>query len=175
MSPSSRSPRRRTWPGDSRSAAQIDEFHRALAVRYPDLDERERQWEKTLDARIHPGAGGRRAGGVRPAAGEAVASPAPRSGRADDGSTSRPSGRRTTALKKLRAAEPKFVTTMVVRERSGEPATDAHSPGRRLHPQGRARRAGRSRRLAAAWRMRARARRPIAWTWPAGWSIAATR
>ena len=28
--------------------AKIDGFHRTLAVRYPDLDDRERKWEKTL-------------------------------------------------------------------------------------------------------------------------------
>ena len=79
-------------------------------------------------------------------------------------------------LTKLRAAEPKFVTTMVVARALGSASRptfvhlggDFTRKGERVEP-------GRSRRLARPGRSRARATGPIAWTWPAGWSIAATR
>ena len=48
MSPSSRSPRRRTWPDDRRSEPRSTTGIMRMAARYPDLDDRERTWEKTL-------------------------------------------------------------------------------------------------------------------------------
>ena len=57
-------------------------------------------------------------------------------------------GPNTRRFVKLRAAEPKFVTTMVVSEHKGSPRADPHPPGRRLHAQGRSRRPGRAARLA---------------------------
>jgi mono/diheme cytochrome c family protein len=100
--------------------AQIDQFHRELAARYPDLEDRERRWEGTvtLDFKQAQDADAR------------VAFDAPRERRT-------PSQRRALVelmlagdrtfhadyakLFELRAAEPRFVTTMVVRERAGRP------------------------------------------------------
>ena len=108
---------------------QIDELHRALATRYPDLDDHERKWERTLTLEFTQA----QEPDVR------LAFDSPREKRS-------PSQRRAlvelmmardstfgvefATLKKLRAAEPKFVTTMVVRERSGGPRpTHVHLGG----------------------------------------------
>jgi mono/diheme cytochrome c family protein len=100
--------------------AKIDAFHRTLALRYLDLDDRERKWEKTLALAFTQA----QPADVR------VAFDLPREKRSS-------SQRRALvelmilndssykeerdALEKLRAAVPRFVTTMIVRERSGEP------------------------------------------------------
>jgi mono/diheme cytochrome c family protein len=105
-----------------RTRAQIDELHRALLARYPDLDDREKKWEKSLKLDFTQA----QEADVR------VAFDLPREKRS-------PAQRRAlielmithdaayqaerAALARLRAAEPHFVTTMVVRERSGEPRT----------------------------------------------------
>ena len=76
---------RRSWPDASEIRAQIDAFHRELAARYPDLDERERRWEETLTLDVH-------AERRRPTSELAFDvprekrshRPAPRAGRADD-------------------------------------------------------------------------------------------
>ena len=52
--------------------------HRELAARYPDLDERERTWEKTLTLAFTQAQEADVRAGVRPAAGETDAAPAPR-------------------------------------------------------------------------------------------------
>jgi mono/diheme cytochrome c family protein len=108
---------------------QIDDFHRGLAARYPDLDERERKWETTLALAFTQV----QTADVR------VAFDLPREKRSS-------SQRRALvelmivndpahaeekkAFEKLRAALPTFVTTMVVRERSAEPrATHVHLGG----------------------------------------------
>jgi Protein of unknown function (DUF1553)/Protein of unknown function (DUF1549)/Planctomycete cytochrome C len=100
--------------------AQIDAFHAELARRHPDLDEHERTWEKTVTLAFTQA----QDPDVR------LAFDSPREKRS-------PSQRRklielmmardTTfkvelaELQRLRAAEPKFVTTLVVRERVGSP------------------------------------------------------
>jgi hypothetical protein len=100
--------------------AQIDQLHRELARRYPDLNERERRWEATLTLEFKQ---------VQEAD-TRVAFDAPREKRsaaqrralvelmmAQD-----PAFRTEFArLVSLRGAEPRFVTTMVVRERAGSP------------------------------------------------------
>jgi mono/diheme cytochrome c family protein len=108
---------------------RIDEFHSALATRYPDLDDHERKWEGTLTLEFTQAQDPL----VR------VAFDLPREKRT-------PTQRRALVelmmardptfrvefaeLMKLRAAEPKFVTTMVVRERSGSPRlTHVHLGG----------------------------------------------
>ena len=100
--------------------AKIDDFHRALAVRYPDLDDRERQWEKTLALAFTQA----QAADVR------VAFDLPREKRS---SLQRRAlvelmvlndpamGGEKPVFEKLRAAVPRFVTTMIVHERPGEP------------------------------------------------------
>jgi len=108
---------------------RIDEFHRALAARYPDLDQRERKWEGTVTLEFTQA----QDADVR------VAFDLPREKRS---STQRralvelmmardPTFRDEFAtLTKLRAAEPKLVTTMVVQERSGSPRpTHVHLGG----------------------------------------------
>jgi mono/diheme cytochrome c family protein len=100
--------------------ARIDQFHAELAKRYPDLDEHERKWEKTVTLAFTQAQDPE----VR------LAFDAPREKRT-------PSQRRKLVelllaanpsfkvelaeLKKLRAAEPRFVTTLIVRERAGSP------------------------------------------------------
>ena len=84
-------------------------------------------------------------------------------------------GDERAALEKLRAAEPRFVTTMVVSERSGEPRPTHIHLGGDFTRKGERVRAGRSRACCPAWRIRVRELRRTAWTWPAGWSIAAIR
>ena len=109
--------------------AQIDDWHRALAAHYPDLDGRERNWEKNLalaftqvqaaDVRLAfdlPRE--KRSAAQRRALIELMI--INESSYADE----------RAALKQLQAAEPKFVTTMVVRERPGEPRpTHIHEGG----------------------------------------------
>ncbi len=99
---------------------RIDQFHRELARRYPDLDERERRWEESLSPAFKQNAEieaklafdvarDKRSPDQRRVLLELMIAAAPdlRAERAE--------------LKKLRAAEPKPVTTMVVRERQGPP------------------------------------------------------
>jgi mono/diheme cytochrome c family protein len=100
--------------------AGIDRFHRELAQRHPDLDDCERRWEagRTLEFKQAQEADAR------------VAFDLPRDKRsepqrralvelmlAQDAAFRSEFG----ALARLRASEPRFVTTMVVRERSGSP------------------------------------------------------
>jgi mono/diheme cytochrome c family protein len=100
--------------------SQIQQFHRELVARYPDLDERERRWEATvtLDFKQAQDADAR------------VALDAPREKRT---TTQRRAlvelmlaGDRTfraeyAKLSQLRAAEPHLVTSLVVKERAGKP------------------------------------------------------
>jgi hypothetical protein len=107
----------------------IDELHCKLAKRFPDLDERERKWEKTLTLEFTQ----TQDADVR------VAFDLPRDKRSN-------AQRRALvelmiardpafkaefrALTERRNAEPKFVTTMIVRERSGRPRpTHVHLGG----------------------------------------------
>ncbi len=77
--------------------------------------------------------------------------------------------------KRLRAAEPKFVTTMIVRERTGEsPRRRSSMMGGDFTRKGDRVQPGVPAVIAAALHDRVRARRSIAWTSLAGWSIAAT-
>ncbi|MGP0064265.1 MAG: PSD1 and planctomycete cytochrome C domain-containing protein [Isosphaeraceae bacterium] len=98
----------------------IDRFHRDLALRHSDLDERERRWEATVtleftqaqdaDVRLaFDTPRGKRTQSQRRALVELMMAkePALRAEYAE--------------LTRLRAAEPKFVTTMVVSERPGPP------------------------------------------------------
>ena len=97
---------------------QIDELHRALAMRYPDLDDHERKWERTLTLEFTQA----QEPDVRLAfdSPREKRSPSQRRALVELMMASDPTfGVEFAALKKLRAAEPKFVTTMVVRERSG--------------------------------------------------------
>jgi hypothetical protein len=97
---------------------QIDQLHHSLEKKYPDLDERERRWEKTLTLEFTQA----QDADVR------VAFDLPREKRSASQRRAlielmlprepvfRPENE---ALEKLRDAEPKFVATMVVKERSG--------------------------------------------------------
>jgi len=99
---------------------RIDEFHRALAARHPDLDERERTWEVTLKLDFKQA----QAQLVRDAFDlpREKRSPAQRRALVELMMVRDPTFQvELAALTKLRAAEPKFVTTMVVHERSGSP------------------------------------------------------
>ena len=100
--------------------ARIDELHERLAAKYPDLDARERKWEGTLtleftqaqdpDVRLaFDSPREKRSAGQRRALIELM--------------MARDRGLRAehVELVSLRAAEPKVVTTMVVREHSGSP------------------------------------------------------
>ena len=78
-------------------------------------------------------------------------------------------------LRKLRAAEPKFVTTMVVQRAIGQPRPTHVHLGGDFTRKGEPVEPGVPARICLPWRMRAPAIRPIAWTWRAGWSIAAIR
>jgi mono/diheme cytochrome c family protein len=108
---------------------QIDELHRALATRYPDLDDHERKWERTLTLEFTQA----QEPDVRLAfdSPREKRSPSQRRALVELMMASDPTfGVEFAALKKLRAAEPKFVTTMVVRERSGSPRpTHVHLGG----------------------------------------------
>ena len=109
--------------------AQIDDWHNALASRYPDLDNRERKWEKALALAFTQA----QAADVR------LAFDLPREKRSRSQArglvelmiANDPTyGEELAALKKLRDAEPKFVTTMVVSERAGEArSTYVHKGG----------------------------------------------
>jgi hypothetical protein len=100
--------------------AEIDKLHRTLAARYPDLDERERRWEATLalefkqaqdaDVRLaFDSPREKRSAAQRRALAELMMAGDPTF------------WAERKALAKLRAAEPKFVTTLVLQERSGRP------------------------------------------------------
>ncbi|MFI5457443.1 MAG: DUF1553 domain-containing protein [Isosphaerales bacterium] len=108
---------------------RIDEFHRALAARYPDLDEHERKWEATVTLEFTQA----QEADVRLAfdSPRGKRSPAHRRALVELMMAQDPTFRvEFAALTKLRAAEPKFVTTMVVRERSGGPRpTHVHLGG----------------------------------------------
>ena len=153
---------------------EIDSLHRTLAKKYADLDDRERRWEKTLELEFTQA----QEPDVR------LALDMPREKRSV-------SQRRALielllahepdfqaeneAFRKLRAAEPKFVTTMVVKERVGSPrATHVHQggdftrKGDRVTP-------GVPHVLPDAPQIPVRACRSTGWTWRAGSSIPATR
>jgi mono/diheme cytochrome c family protein len=108
---------------------EIDKLHRDLAEKYPDLDEREKRWEKTLNLEFTQA----QDADVR------LAFDLPREKRSASQRRALVElmlGREPVfksenqALEKLRAAEPKFVTTMVVQERTGSPrATHIHKGG----------------------------------------------
>jgi mono/diheme cytochrome c family protein len=112
-----------------RIRAAIQEFHRDLARRHPDLDAVEQAWEATRDLTFKQA--------QNPVA--RVAFDAPREQRtteqrqalvelmlASGGSFKEDAAR----LARLRAAEPRFVTTMVLQERSRDPrATRIHLGG----------------------------------------------
>ncbi len=100
--------------------AQIDEFHRDLAARYPDLDARERRWEATVTLEFTQA----QDADVR------VAFDTPREKRSASQRRALVelmlAGDRTlhaeyAKLSKLRATLPQFVRTLVVRERAGRP------------------------------------------------------
>ena len=125
-------------------------IHRDLAARYPDLEQRERRWEGTLDARIHSGAGLPMSGWSSTRRG--------RNGRRPSGAAlvelmlaREPALRgRIRRLTKLRGGGTE-VRHHDGRVRAFEPAASViRAPGRRLHPEGRTRRSGRPRRLASA-------------------------
>jgi mono/diheme cytochrome c family protein len=108
---------------------QIDKLHLALAKKYPDLDDREKRWEKTLNLEFTQAQDAdvrlafdlpreKRSASQRRALIELMMAREP---------VFRPEN---DALLKLRADEPKFVTTMVVQERTGTPrATHLHKGG----------------------------------------------
>jgi hypothetical protein len=108
---------------------EIDKVHRDLAKRYPDLDRREQRWEKTVDLEFKQAQD----------ADARVAFDLPRELRSDTQRkalvelmmASEPVFRTEhETLGKLRAAEPKFVTTMVVKERTSSPrVTHIHNGG----------------------------------------------
>jgi mono/diheme cytochrome c family protein len=112
-----------------RVRGQIDRFHHAVAAKYPDLDDRERRWEATVDLAFKQA--------QNPVA--RVAFDAPRSKRTDEQKrslvelmlASDPAYKSDfKTLEKLQAQEPKFVATMVVRERTNDPrATHVHLGG----------------------------------------------
>jgi mono/diheme cytochrome c family protein len=98
--------------------SRVDELHRTLAARHPDLDEHERKWEATLTLEFTQA----QEADVR------MAFDLPRDKRSQAQHRALvelmmardPELRSEYAeLVKLRASEPKLVTTMVVRERSG--------------------------------------------------------
>jgi hypothetical protein len=100
--------------------AQVDAWHRALTARYPDLDNRERTWEKTLALAFTQA----QEADVR------VAFDLPREKRSASqrralvelmAVNDRSYSTERASLMKLRGALPSFVTTMVVSERAGEP------------------------------------------------------
>jgi mono/diheme cytochrome c family protein len=109
--------------------ARLDRFHRELAARYPDLEERERRWEATKNLDFKQA----QQPDVR------LAFDAPREKRTASQRralielmmTNDPSLKAEfAALTKLRAQEPKLVSTMIVAERAGRPrATFIHLGG----------------------------------------------
>jgi mono/diheme cytochrome c family protein len=112
-----------------RIRGQIDEFHRDLAVKYPDLHERERRWEATVDLAFKQA--------QNPVA--RVAFDAPRTRRTPEQTralvelmvANEPAYKDDfRTLAKLQSSEPRFVTTMVVRERAKDPrGTHVHLGG----------------------------------------------
>jgi hypothetical protein len=99
---------------------EILAFHCDLAARFPDLDDREMRWEATVDLVFKQAQG----------AVARVAFDAPRSGRTPEQKralvelmvANEPTlGKEHANLARLQAREPKFVTTMIVRERTSEP------------------------------------------------------
>jgi mono/diheme cytochrome c family protein len=108
---------------------QIDKLHQALAQKYPDLDDREKRWEKTLNLEFTQAQEAdvrlafdlpreKRSAAQRRALFELMMAREPVFGPENE------------ALLKLRADEPKFVTTMVVQERTSSPrATHVHKGG----------------------------------------------
>ncbi len=100
--------------------AQVEQFHRDLAARYPDLDQRERRWEGTLTLEFTQA----QTADVR------LVFDTPREKRTQAQRNAmvelmlarEPALRDELArLTRLRNAEPRFVTTMVVSERSSSP------------------------------------------------------
>jgi mono/diheme cytochrome c family protein len=120
--------------------AEIDALHRAVAKKYPDLDEREQRWEKTVTLEFTQA----QDADVR------VAFDSPREKRSKSQRRAlvelmmaREADFRSEydALLELRAAEPKFVATMVVSEHKGSPRPshihlggDFTRPGDRVDP-----------------------------------------
>jgi hypothetical protein len=108
---------------------EIDRFHSALSKKHPDLDEREKRWEKTLNLDFTQA----QEADVR------LAFDSPREKRSASQRRAlielmlhreRVFQLENLALSKLRAAEPKFITTMVVKERTGSPrVTHVHKGG----------------------------------------------
>ena len=100
--------------------ARIDRFHRELAARYPDLDQRERRWEATLNLEFKQA----QQPDVRLAfdSSREKRTPAQRRALIELMMAQDPTLRVEFAtLTKLRVEEPKFRTTMVVSERAGRP------------------------------------------------------
>jgi hypothetical protein len=103
-----------------RVRGEIVAFHRELARRYPDLDDRERQWEASVELTFKQAQD----------ALARVAFDSPRDKRTAEQRRAlvelmlagRPEFQQdAAALARLRSREQRFVTTMVVRERSGPP------------------------------------------------------
>ncbi len=104
--------------GRAKIRDEIDKLHRALAKKYPDLDERERRWEKTLNLEFTQA----QDADVRLAfdSPREMRSAAQRRALVELMMAREPVFRPDReALEKLRAAEPKFVTTMVVSQHKG--------------------------------------------------------
>jgi hypothetical protein len=100
--------------------ARIDRFHRELAERHRDLDERERRWEESLSPGFKQNAEIEAKLAFDVARDERT--PAQRQVLLELMIAADPALRAEQAeLKKLRAAEPKPVSTMIVRERQGRP------------------------------------------------------
>jgi mono/diheme cytochrome c family protein len=108
---------------------EIDKLHLALAKKYPDLDDREKRWEKTLNLEFTQA----QEADVRLAFDlpREKRSAAQRRALIELMMAREPVFRlENEALLKLRADEPKFVTTMVVQERTGSPRdTHVHKGG----------------------------------------------
>jgi hypothetical protein len=99
---------------------RIDRFHRELAGRHPDLDERERRWEESLSPAFKQNA--EIAAKLAFDVARDRRSPAQRQVLVELMLAASPDLKAEHAtLKDLRAAEPRFVTTMVVGERPGPP------------------------------------------------------
>ena len=112
-----------------RIVAEIEAFHQDLARRHPDLDERERTWEATVDLAFKQAQG----------AVARVAFDTTRTSRTKEQKRAlielmlaRDASFRNdhAILSRLRAREPQFVTTMVVQERAKDPRpTHVHLGG----------------------------------------------
>jgi len=109
--------------------ARIDVLHRELKARYPDLEERERQWESTVTLEFKQA----QEADVKAAFDlpREKRSPAQRQALIELMMAREPVFQADyQALTKLRDSEPKFVTTMVVRARSAGPRpTHVHLGG----------------------------------------------